>query len=108
MNTFVALLMLSLAVTSMPLGAADEAAKKPAAVKTSAGKSMDPAKGRFHQRHNKKLGMECGTCHSGEAQDTLFLRKDEALPVGMPAPVDRSVCLGCHQGSAKPAWYGLK
>ena len=107
MKTFAAFLIFALAAASMPLVAADDAGKKPVAVRASAGKSMDPAKGRFHQRHAKKLGMECGTCHSSAAQDTLFLRKDEALPSGM-TQVDRSLCLGCHQGSAKPAWYGLK
>ena len=107
MKQLIALLFLALAVVSAPLVAADDVAKTPAAAKSAAGvKSMDPAKGRFHQTHTKKLKMACTTCHSSEVKDALFLRKNDVVPAGMPGQVDRSVCLGCHQEPAKPAWYG--
>ena len=107
MKQLIALLILGLAFTSTPLGAADDAAKKPAAVKSAAGvKSMDPVKGRFHQVHNKKLKLACDGCHSSEAKDTLFLRQDDVMPAAMPGQVDRSLCLGCHQQPNKPTWYG--
>jgi hypothetical protein len=106
MKQLIALSILALAAASNPVGAAGDAAKTPAAVKASASlKSLDPAKGRFHQRHVKKLKLACTSCHSPETKDNAFLRRDEALPAGMPGQVDRSACLGCHQEPAKPSWY---
>lgn len=107
MKHVIAFLILALAGTSVSLSAADDAARKPAPVKAAAGvKSMDPAKGRFHQIHIKKLKMACSSCHSTEAKDALYLRKDDVLPAGMTGQVDRSLCLGCHQEPNKPTWYG--
>ena len=105
MKSFIALLVLGLAVTSMPLGAADDSGKKPAAAKPVAGTRMDPAKGRFHRVHAKKLSLQCDTCHAGEQKDVLFLRSGEPQGLG---PVDRHVCLDCHKSPAKPAWYDVK
>ena len=107
MKQLIALIFLGLAVVIAPLAVADDAAKKPAAAKSVAGvKSMDPAKGRFHQTHTKKLKMVCTNCHSAEVKDPLFLRRDDVVPAGMPGQVDRSLCLSCHQEPSKPAWYG--
>ena len=107
MKRLIALLILGLAVTSMPLVAAEDAGKPAAVAKPAVGKkSMDPANGRFHQVHTKKLKFECTSCHSSEQQDVLFLRKDDVLPAGMPGPVDRHLCLSCHQQPSKPTWYG--
>ncbi len=64
---------------------------------------LDPQTGQFHRQHAQTLGMACNACHANEQKDILFLRKDERQANG---PVDRSVCLGCHQAPAKPAWYG--
>ena len=105
MKHLIALLVLGLAVASMPLGAADDAGKKPAAKKPTAGLTLDPAKGRFHQVHTKKLSLQCGNCHGTEQKDTLFLRGGEAQGIG---PVDRNGCLACHKSPGKPAWYDAK
>jgi hypothetical protein len=108
MKRVIAAIAVGVAVLAMPAAAADEAAKKPAATKASAGnKSLDPVKGRFHRQHTQKLKMACDTCHSGVQTDVLFLRKDDAPAPGMPGQVDREVCLSCHMSPAKPAWYGL-
>ena len=106
MNRLTAILILGLAVISMPLVAAEDGAKKPVAVKAAGNKSMDPVRGRFHQIHTRKLQLGCTNCHTSEQQDILFLRKDEALPVGMPGQVDRHMCAACHTQPGKPAWYG--
>ena len=99
------LVLLGFAISSTSF-AADEV-KKPSSTKTTAGtRSLDPVKGRFHQVHIRKQKMACTNCHSTDVKDTLFLRRDEALPAGMPGQVDRSLCLGCHQEPAKPTWYG--
>ena len=107
MKRLIALLILGLAAISMPLGAADDVARKPAAAKpAAAGKSLDPVKGPFHQVHAKKLQLGCASCHASEQQDILFLRKDDAPTPDMPGQVNREVCLSCHKAPAKPAWYG--
>jgi hypothetical protein len=69
-------------------------------------KSLDLQNGSFHKLHNQTLQLPCATCHSPNNQDILFLRNDEPLPAGMPGPVDRKVCLGCHQAPGQPTWYG--
>ena len=107
MKQFISMIFLGLAVVSAPLAAAEDAAKKPASAKSGAGtKSMDPATGRFHQTHTKRLKIVCTTCHSAEFKDPLFLRKNDVVPAAMPGQVDRSLCLSCHQEPNKPAWYG--
>ena len=107
MKQLITLLFLGLAVVNAPLVAADDASKKPAVEKSATSvKSLDPAKGRFHRTHTKKLKMACTDCHSGEIKDALFLRRNDVAPAGMPGQVDRSLCLGCHQEPSKPAWYG--
>lgn len=107
MKRLIAFSILVLATATFPAGAANDAVKKPAAANTSSASanSLDPTKGRFHQRHVKKLKMDCTGCHSPETKDDLFLRRDKALPAGMPGQVDRTVCLSCHQEPAKPSWY---
>ena len=70
-------------------------------------KSLDPSKGYFHQLHIQKMKMACTGCHSTEAKDILFLRKDDVVPAAMPGQVDRAICLGCHAAPSKPAWYGV-
>lgn len=106
MKRLIAFFVLALATATFPAGAAGDAVKKPAAGKTSAStNSLDPSKGRFHQRHVKKLKMDCTSCHSPETKDDLFLRRDKTWPAGMPGQVDRSFCLSCHQEPAKPSWY---
>ena len=104
MKKAIALFILGLAIASTSAGAA-EGVKSPAAPKSSAN-GLDPAKGRFHQIHTRKLKLGCSTCHSRDTKDPLFLRKDDVVPASMPGQVDRSVCLGCHQEPNKPAWYG--
>ena len=107
MKRLIALLIFGLAATSMTLGAAENVSKQPAAAKSGAAKkSLYVANGRFHQVHTRKLQFACSSCHAPEQQDVLFLRKDEALPAGMPGQVDRQVCVACHQQPNKPAWYG--
>ncbi len=106
MKRLIAFSILALASATFPAGAAGDAVKKPAAAKTSASaNSLDRTNGRFHQRHLKKLKMDCTNCHSPETKDDLFLRRDKTQPAGMPGQVDRSVCLSCHQEPARPSWY---
>jgi cytochrome c553 len=100
MKHLIALLIVGIAVTGASFGAADAAPKK------GATKSLDPAKGYFHQLHVQKMTMTCATCHSSETRDILFLRKDDVVPAAMPGQVDRHVCLTCHQAPGKPTWYG--
>jgi cytochrome c553 len=95
MRRAVAVLTLSLAAFAMSAVAADQGRN-----------SLDPVKGRFHKQHTQKLKMDCGTCHASEQRDVLFMRNDRPLPAGMPGPVDRHVCLSCHDKSSKAAWYG--
>lgn len=106
MKRLTAILILGLAVISMPVVAAEDGAKKPAVVKAAGNKSMDPVKGRFHQIHTKKLQLGCTNCHSAEQKDVLFLRNDDVVPAGMPGQVDRHMCASCHTQPSKPAWYG--
>ncbi len=100
MKGLIALLILGTAVVGASVDVAGAAAKK------GATKSLDPAKGYFHQLHVQKMKMTCATCHSSEMRDILFLRKDDVVPAAMPGQVDRKVCLGCHQAPGKPTWYG--
>lgn len=96
------LFVILLAAGAIALGSfgADAATKKVV-------RSLDPAKGYFHQLHTKKMKMACTGCHSTEMRDILFLRKDDVVPAAMPGQVDRAICLGCHTAPSKPAWYGL-
>lgn len=67
---------------------------------------MEPGK-RFHNIHNKVLGLQCQSCHiSGFAPDYAYQRKYKDV-VGM-GHVDRGVCLGCHKenGPAVTKLYG--
>lgn len=104
MTRLFAAIVLSVAMVALPAVAANDAAKKPA-VKPGTAWSLDPMKGRYHQIHNRKLKMACDTCHATELKDVLFLRGGE-VAAGGPGPVDRAICLGCHQAPSKPAWYG--
>jgi hypothetical protein len=105
MRRLIAAFVLGMAMAALPAVAADDAAKKPAAKPMAAAKSLDPVKGRFHQAHNQKLKMACDACHAPQLTDVLFLRGAEVSMEG-PGPVDRGVCLGCHQAPAKLTWYG--
>lgn len=98
MKRLIALLIIG--VVAVSAGAVDAAPKKQAA------KSLDPVRGYFHQLHAKKMNMACGSCHSSEVRDILFLRKDDVVPAAMPGQVDRHVCLSCHQAPGSPTWYG--
>ncbi len=88
-----------------PALAAEVAAKNRPKPVASARLSLDPFKGKFHQMHVQKLKAPCEMCHATELKDALFLRGSE-VSAGWPGPVDRAICLGCHQAPAKPAWYG--
>jgi hypothetical protein len=105
MKRLIAAIVLGMAVAAMPAVAADDAAKKPAAKPVASAKSLDPVKGSFHRAHTQKLKMACDSCHSSELKDVLFLRGAE-VSAGSPGPVDRGICLSCHQAPAKPTWYG--
>jgi hypothetical protein len=63
---------------------------------------MDPAKGSFHKKH-AKAKVECTTCHDAKVTDVLVVEQASARS---PGPINRTVCLGCHQSPAKPTWYG--
>lgn len=62
---------------------------------------------RFHNIHNKTLGLECPSCHiSGFAPDYAYQKKYKN--VGGMGHVDRGICLGCHKenGPAVTKLYG--
>lgn len=62
---------------------------------------------RFHNIHNKILGLECTSCHiSGFAPDYAYQQKYK--DVGGMGHVDRGICLGCHKenGPAVTKLYG--
>ena len=105
MKRLIAAVVLGMAMAALPAAAADDATTKPAAKPAASAKSLDPVKGAFHRAHTQKLKMSCDTCHASELKDVLFLRGAEVVASG-PGPVDRAVCLGCHQAPAKPTWYG--
>ncbi len=105
MKRLIAALVVGIAVAALPALAADDAAKQPAAKPAASAKSLDPVKGAFHRTHTQKLKMACDGCHATELKDVLFLRGAEVTASG-PGPVDRGICLGCHQAPAKPTWYG--
>ncbi|MCI4453616.1 MAG: hypothetical protein JHC25_01555 [Thermodesulfobacterium sp.] len=63
---------------------------------------------RFHNIHNKVLGLDCNSCHISEfAPDYLYQKKYK--DVGGMGHVDRGVCLGCHKanGPAVTKLYGV-
>lgn len=93
------------AITALAIGLT---AVTMSAVAAGTGKnSLDPLKGRFHVQHTRKLKQDCGSCHADAQKDVLYARKDRPLPAGMPGPVDRNVCLSCHEPTNKKApWYG--
>ena len=105
MKRFFAAVAMGLAMAALPVAAADVAAAKPAAKPAASAKSLDPVTGGFHRKHTQNLKLACDSCHSAEPTDVLFLRGAEVAMNG-PGPVDRAVCLGCHQAPAKPTWYG--
>lgn len=85
-----------------------ETAKSIKAGKINVGKTtgMEPGK-RFHNIHNKTLGLECTSCHiKGFAPDYAYQKKYK--DVGGMGHVDRGVCLGCHKenGPAVTKLYG--
>jgi hypothetical protein len=105
MKRLIVAVVLGIAVAALPAVAADDAANKPVAKPAASAKSLDPVKGAFHRTHTQKLKMGCDSCHAPELKDALFLRGAEVAASG-PGPVDRAICLGCHQAPAKPTWYG--
>ncbi len=67
---------------------------------------MEPGK-RFHNIHNKSLGIECQSCHiSSFAKDYAYQSKYK--DIGGMGHVDRGICLGCHKenGPAVTKLYG--
>jgi hypothetical protein len=105
MKRLIAAMVLGIAVAALPAVAADDAATKPASKPATSAKSLDPVKGGFHRIHTQRRKMACDSCHASELKDVLFLRGAE-VSAGGPGPVDRGICLGCHQAPAKPTWYG--
>ena len=104
MTRWITLLLFVLTVSGVwtTVGVAQQAAKP----RVVAASSLDPVKGRFHQRHARKLKMTCGNCHGAGQPDVLFLRSNDVVSTAMPGPVNRAICLPCHQAPNKPAWYG--
>ncbi|MEW6375023.1 MAG: hypothetical protein AB1502_04440 [Thermodesulfobacteriota bacterium] len=87
-----------------------ETAKKIKEKKINVGKipNMD-LENRFHNIHNKVLGLECESCHiSNYAADYLYMSKYKLPERGSPGVVDRGICLGCHKanGPAATKLYG--
>lgn len=74
-------------------------------VGTKASLSLD---GRFHNIHNKVVGLPCSACHVAQPKEQfLLLRKDDKLAAGAPGIVDRNTCLSCHrEGGPATAFYG--
>ena len=105
MRRLIAAMVLGVAMAALPAAGAGVSTTKPAAKPVASAKSLDPVKGAFHRTHTQKLKMSCDTCHAPELKDVLFLRGAEVAASG-PGPVDRALCLGCHQAPAKPTWYG--
>ena len=105
MKGLIAAVVLGMAMAALPVAAADVTTTTPATKPAASANSLDPVKGAFHRTHTQKLKMSCDTCHSAELKDVLFLRGTEVAASG-PGPVDRALCLGCHQAPAKPTWYG--
>lgn len=87
-----------------------QTAKDIAAGKIDVGKTPDVEIGnRFHNIHNKVLGLECGSCHiRGYAPDYLLITRDKAPEGGSPGVIDRGMCLSCHKenGPAATKLYG--
>ena len=104
MRRAIAVLVLGLAMSVTPATAAD-AARNAVGKTAASAKSLDPIKGAFHRVHAQKLKFSCDSCHSSDLSDVLFLRGAEVVANG-PGPVDRAMCVGCHQAPGKPTWYG--
>jgi len=78
---------------------------KKGSIKVGKVTGLEPGQ-RFHNIHNKALGLECSSCHIEKmAPDYLYQRKHQELPMGQ---VDRGICLGCHKanGPAVTKLYG--
>lgn len=88
---------------ALPAIAADAPAKAATTKPATTVNRMDLAKGSFHKKHAQKLKLACETCHDPKVTDVLVVRQASA---GSPGPINREVCLGCHQSPAKPTWYG--
>lgn len=87
-----------------------ETAEKIVKKKINVGKIPDMAfENRFHNIHNKVIGLECDSCHiSGYRDDFLYQLKHKLPERDAPGVVDRGICLGCHKanGPAKTKLYG--
>lgn len=105
MKRLITAIVLGMAMLVLPVAAADVTTAKPATKPAASAKSLDPMKGTFHKAHTQKLKMSCDSCHADTLKDVLFLRGAEVAASG-PGPVDRSLCLGCHQAPSTPTWYG--
>ena len=106
MRRLIAAAVLGAAFATLPVIAADTAAKGPAPKAVAGAKSLDPMKGAFHRAHTQKLKLGCDSCHASALEDVLFLRGAEVSAKGAPGSVDRAMCLACHQAPAEPTWYG--
>ena len=65
-------------------------------------------KQRYHQIH-KAEDLECEDCHAEELSpsEAIFFAQDMSPDV--PDPVDRSICLVCHEGTdAELPLYGVE
>lgn len=71
--------------------------------------SIDFKKGRYHVIHTDVLGLDCTSCHYGDAyrQDYLLVGKSKPYAKRAKGRYDRTVCLGCHRvGGEGTAFYG--
>lgn len=69
---------------------------KKGSIKVGKVAGLEPGQ-RFHNIHNKVLGLKCSSCHvSSLAPDYIYQRKYKDLPMGQ---VDRGICLGCHKAN---------
>lgn len=61
---------------------------------------------RYHRIHATELSLDCTTCHltSPDTEQTVF--GDQDTSPSAPGPVDRQVCLECHQDGAATDLYG--
>ncbi len=87
-----------------------DTAKDIAANKIDVGKVPDVKPGnRFHNIHNKTLGVQCTSCHIPKyADDYLLITRNRPPENGAPGVIDRGMCLSCHKknGPAVTKLYG--
>jgi len=108
-TTIIILLIIGLVIAGAAFALdISKTAKSIKAGKINVGKipNMEPDK-RFHNIHNKILGLECTSCHISDlAPDYAYQKKYKEI--GGMGHVDRGICLGCHKenGPAVTKLYG--